>query len=346
VRSLLLTFALYRVELAFALVLAGLLALSTLVVTSHIHAATVPPACADAFYAANGVDTLEPACRSAVYGFWSAREESEFLAGTAALAFPWLIGLVLGVPIVGRELETGTASLAWSLTGGRASWLAARLLPLLVIAVLVALVVGMLLARMTTAAAALDAIPGPERFRELDDLGADGILVMTRTVAAFGVGLLCGAFIGRSSIAAIVGVVLAFVLFIALGAGLQWAVSEQLAIWRPAPADDEGPPTSIRLVDHGWADEAGMVSDRSELVEYWRREVCPGCGHPDDPGRAGEIASDRFRDWLRAHYTQWVRVVPREAYGDFERTEAAAGLLVGLGAILLAFPLVSWRRPR
>ena len=42
-------------------------------------------------------------------------------------------GLFLGVPVVARELERGTARLAWSLAPSRMRWYLARLLPLLVL---------------------------------------------------------------------------------------------------------------------------------------------------------------------------------------------------------------------
>src|SRR5574340_701891 len=44
--------------------------------------------------------------------------------------FPLIAGLLLGVPLVGREIEWGTAPLAWTLGRSRRRWLLARAVPL------------------------------------------------------------------------------------------------------------------------------------------------------------------------------------------------------------------------
>ena len=51
-------------------------------------------------------------------------------------------GLFLGVPIVARELERGTARLAWSLAPSRMRWFLARMLPILVVLALVTFLGG------------------------------------------------------------------------------------------------------------------------------------------------------------------------------------------------------------
>ena len=43
------------------------------------------------------------------------------------LAIPGLLGVVVGAPLLGRELERGTWRLAWSQTVPRTRWLATKL---------------------------------------------------------------------------------------------------------------------------------------------------------------------------------------------------------------------------
>ena len=56
--------------------------------------------------------------------------------------FPVIAGLVAGGPIVAKELETGTARLAWSLSPSRLRWLAQRAIPVLGLLLAAALAIG------------------------------------------------------------------------------------------------------------------------------------------------------------------------------------------------------------
>src|SRR5262249_19867082 len=56
--------------------------------------------------------------------------------------FPIVAGLLIGGPIVARELETGTARLAWSLGPSRLRWFALRALPLIGLSILAGLAIG------------------------------------------------------------------------------------------------------------------------------------------------------------------------------------------------------------
>ena len=50
-------------------------------------------------------------------------------------AFPVLAGLLLGAPLIAREIDRGTARLAWSLGPSRRRWYLQRILPILVVVV-------------------------------------------------------------------------------------------------------------------------------------------------------------------------------------------------------------------
>ena len=56
--------------------------------------------------------------------------------------FPVVGGLLVGGPIVARELETGTARLAWSLGPSRLRWFAQRVVPILLMFLVAGLAIG------------------------------------------------------------------------------------------------------------------------------------------------------------------------------------------------------------
>ncbi|MBA3779196.1 MAG: hypothetical protein H0X16_07860 [Chloroflexi bacterium] len=110
----------------------------------------------------------------------------------AMAVLPWLVGTLIGVVIVGREIEHGTATLAWSLAPDRRRWLITR------VAVAAALVV-LLLAIPSILATEMQRIAQPWVPPEstFENYGLRGPLIVVRGVAAFGIALLVGALVGR-----------------------------------------------------------------------------------------------------------------------------------------------------
>ena len=102
------------------------------------------------------------------------------------IAIPGLLGLVVGAPLLGQELERGTWALAWSQTVPRTRWLAARL----------GLVTGGLVlfgvavtALMTWYHAPLDQVTSraaPVPFN------GEGLMFTASLLCAFGIGVLAG----------------------------------------------------------------------------------------------------------------------------------------------------------
>jgi hypothetical protein len=56
---------------------------------------------------------------------------------------PFFVGIVMGAPLVARELEQGTAPLSWALAGARWKWLAGRILAALLLIVPLLLIAGL-----------------------------------------------------------------------------------------------------------------------------------------------------------------------------------------------------------
>ncbi|MCC7196440.1 MAG: hypothetical protein IT356_12875, partial [Gemmatimonadaceae bacterium] len=129
-------------------------------------------------------------------------DDSAWLLGIGATLFPAAMGLVLGVPIVAREVEARTASLAWSFARTRMVWFRQRVLPMLALRL-----VGLgMLAILSVILRDLGDPAGHEA--RMDQIGSQGVSLLARGVLGFGVALLVGAVLGRTLGAVLVSVVL------------------------------------------------------------------------------------------------------------------------------------------
>lgn len=113
-------------------------------------------------------------------------------------------GLFLGVPIVARELERGTARLAWSLAPSRMRWYLARMLPVLIMLALITFLAG-IAAERYVAATTIESDLG----NSFTNFGFRGLLIASRAVFIFAVGVAIGSIIARALPAVILATVIA-----------------------------------------------------------------------------------------------------------------------------------------
>jgi hypothetical protein len=105
---------------------------------------------------------------------------------------PFGMGILLGAPLVAREIDGGTAQLAWTLSRSRFAWLARRVAFVLLVTVVL---LGVLALTSEFLAAALQ--PGADLGHDFAWIGRRGWLIIARGVGALLIGLLVGAVIGR-----------------------------------------------------------------------------------------------------------------------------------------------------
>lgn len=143
-------------------------------------------------------------------GRWATR-----IAGMSlqlAGAFPLLAGLLLGVPLVARELDKGTARLAWSLGPSRGRWYIQRVVPILVLVVLTALTIGLVAEQLTALFN-----PGVDLSNSFVSFRGRGLLLATSALLVGSVSVAVGAVVGRQIPTLVLALLLGGLTLLAIG---------------------------------------------------------------------------------------------------------------------------------
>jgi ABC-type transport system involved in multi-copper enzyme maturation permease subunit len=274
-----------------------------------------------------------PACQAAL----NAYSQAEGLAlNLLLLSFgaPFGIGVLLGAPLIAREIDGGTAQLAWSIGRSRTWWLLRRIAFVTLFAVLA---LGILAITSEILAAAL----APERNLASDFawFGRRGWLIVARGVGALMLGMLVGALIGR-------------VLPAILAAGLVLA----LAFTGLSVAQDRWLESLAQTSRMNYND-ANSTRDPGALVLNTGVELASGeiLTWPELEGRGLEITYIDEQGWLYASEQDMQEgnvlgydvefAIPGPRYGDVLAVVGAASIGVGLVALGLTAVVVHQRRP-
>ncbi len=353
-RATWLTWRIHRFEIVFALAVGALLAVSAWVIAEQIRAlgladAVCWPRTEDGDYAT-------AACGQMMEAFWPLEDQSG-LVRVGLNVLPVLIGIILGVPVVGRELELRTAGFSWALTASRSRWLVARLVPMALVGV-VALGVLALAGRYL-----FDAIWLGRYGPELTEVATEGAALVLRGLAAFGVGLLLGALVGRTMPALLIGVAVmaAWGLLVVPQAQAQLTPTRTVWVdeggWRDgvgwlAYTDQGG---TFDVSRPGLPGEPGMRIEEQALYESIDAQVRATCGEAPEYGDEDGPGSPEYQAWARcaepiqaageASLSRWNKVVPRSAWPDFSFLDMGMSLVVGLVTLALTFVVVARRRP-
>lgn len=197
----------YRLEL-FVFGLGAAIA-SLLLLTGALYLDGFPVATCDGSPAATCANT-----NSAIDLVGPMYRNLAFIVTPAAI----LAGLLVGVTIVGREVETRTAVMAWTLSPSRIRWLVPRVAVAAAAIVVLAGVAGL---SLDTLFARLD--PGAPLGANLRDYELRGWLVPARALESFAIGTLAGAVVGRGLQAFIIAILAAV-----LALGGQYLVATNL----------------------------------------------------------------------------------------------------------------------
>jgi hypothetical protein len=230
--------------------------------------------------------------------------------------FPVIAGLLVGGPVVAKELETGTARLAWSLAPSRLQWFAQRVLPLLVLALLAGLAIGFTadaLMHLMQPSMNLDASFVGFRYR--------GLLVGVETLMVASIALAFGAILGRT----VPTIVLSLVLVFAIGMAVD-KVERDLLTNEAVLGDDFNFNDANLYIDSRLRMPDGTIVTWEQLNTLYPQYAN---GWDETSG-----------------ITNVTLYIPGERYHDVERREAAALGGIALLFVGLAAVAVVRRRPR
>ncbi len=248
----------------------------------------------------------------------------------ASFAAPFGIGLILGVPIVAREIDHDTASLAWTLSKSRVRWLLPRVAFAVVLAIGVLGVVAVASDAMTQAVQ-----PTSNIAADFTWYGRRGGLLVMRGLLALAIGLAIGAVLGRQLPALLVAIFASVVIFTGVTIGMdRWFETDAMV----APFGDELPAGSLMLGQQLQLPD-GQITTWAELDPTGQRNIAienDGMVYAsiDENG----VASDPIGRMVTF-------VVPGSLYPTFVLRESG---VVGAAALLivgLAFLVVRRRRP-
>jgi hypothetical protein len=319
-RSARITLKQHRFEIGAAVIAAVLTGALALWVNARLAAFDVPGNCFPVRL--SGANDLTPECSDALKGWQQIIGTLEAFLLLAALAIlPFAAGLIAGVPVVGRELELRTAQTAWALAASRRRWFARQLWPILV-------VFGLVMAFTAAAASAFEATRAAWFLGVLDYLGFHGPLLVARTLAAFGLGLIAGAVLGRTLPALIVGALLSIgLLFLVSTARQGWIEAQPRVELDYAAAST---PTFRGM----WSDQAWRAPDGRLVSHNDAMSLAP---------RDGEI--DPF-DWLSDQgYRPIAFGLTAETLRGWEPLEIAGTVFLGLVLVLWTVAIVDEKRP-
>ena len=184
-----LAFRLNRFELLALGLVIGCVAVAALVVAGNLDATGYGVACLTL-----GPDEPMPrSCEAAGRAFYDIQNSQASIVQSLLIVLPFLLAVLVGVPLVARELERGTSRLAWSLAPSRTHWFLTRLVPALLAVFVLSLVAGLALDRLTGATE-----PTADPFRSFAGFGGRGVVLAARAIFILAVGVAIGSVVGRA----------------------------------------------------------------------------------------------------------------------------------------------------
>jgi hypothetical protein len=237
------------------------------------------------------------------------------LMGTTTLA-PFVVGILLGAPLLSREIERRTAPMAWSLSLSRPRWLAGRTLPLLVAIGIALLVLGQASEALIRATP-----PGELGFQHF---AMHGPLIAMRGIAVFGIGVVVGLLMGRVLPAILVTGLVVIALFVGLELERDQLMRAEAA-WVDAGSFDF---SGVMVYDQAFIDNAtGAIVTFDEASRRF----------PDVFGPTGSYRPPGM--------TQVYLTTPPSRYPVFVARGIGALALAGVLMGALALWVIRWRRP-
>jgi hypothetical protein len=240
------------------------------------------------------------------------------LSAAIVPVFPVVAGLLAGGPIVARELENGTARLAWSLGPSRLRLFVQRALPILVMVTIAALAIGWIAGQLIHLL-----VPTLDLDHSFVAFRARGLLVGVEAILVASIALAFGSILGRA-----VPTLVLSLIFVGATAIAVDKVERELLVSEAAVIDGNA---------YQYGKENLYIDSRVRLPD----------GHVMTWQEAYDTRPELAMGWDETSgITMLVLYIPGERYHDVELREAAALLLLAGAFIAVAAVVVVRRRPR
>jgi hypothetical protein len=305
-RSTRLVFRMHQFEIVAIGLIAAALVAAALLVANELNAVGY-----GACYAAA---KSPPSCEALGRRFFEIQQAHANPVFAFMNLLPYAVGLFLGAPLIARELERGTARLAWSIAPSRIRWYVWRVLPVVAFAIAVAFVAGFAVDRLVAART-----PGIDLENSFDTFGQRGSLVAVTAfvIVAGAIGL--GSVIGKVLPTVILALVMGYFGVI----GVQHLHADFTAREAMIVSESEFRPGD-RYVDQFFRLPDGRAVGYEELAQIDPASVTSETGPT---------------------YPIVYEVIPAERYREVEAREALILGSIGIAMLASAGLTVTRRRP-
>jgi hypothetical protein len=304
-----LTYRMHRFEVTAFVLAAGLLVAAALATSWRLDGVGHTAGCSPSLQTGE----VPPACEAKFREFQEIAAREGAIVGGLATIFPVIAGLLVGGPLIAREIERGTARLAWSLSPSRLRWFSHRVLPVLGLLVVVLFLVGFAADRL---AASLSV--GTDMSVSFVGFRSRGVLLATQGVLVAATAIGVGAVLGRAVPTLFITFVLGTLLVTAIGSQHAALLVNETVRQADQTVFD---PDDLQL-DYRFALPDGRLLTWNEIV-----------------------AEDPSREEFGVEYPSVALVIPGERYREVETREAAAHVAVALLFVVGAAGMVSRRKP-
>jgi len=308
-----LTFRMHRFEVGAIVILAALLILGSIIVSWALANVGLSPECQR--LAETG--ELPDSC---VVAFETFNKIASLASPISLLTtlFPIIAGLLIGGPIMAREIERGTTSLAWSLSPSRLRWFLHRVVPMALLLVAVSFAVGAAADHLTHALspqADLSASFVGFRFR--------GVLLATQAFLLASTAVAVGALFGRAVPTFLLSLILGMLTIVAVGLIHRQLLLAEVAIQR-------------QVGDNFFISNADLYIDSRFELPDGRLMTAEDVFIFDPQAFEGEFGQK---------YPNVSLIIPGERYRVVEAREAAIEVVIGLVVLAGGALVVTRRRP-
>lgn len=307
-----LTFRMHRFEVGAVVVLGVLLVLGAIVASWALASVGLRPDCQPSFETGE----LPESCIATYEAFQRIAGLANPIS-TLMVLYPIIAGLLIGGPVLAREIERGTTSLAWSLSPSRLRWFLHRVVPMIVLVLAMSFIVGAAadhLTRALTPETDLAASFVGFRFR--------GILMATQAFVLASTAVAVGALFGRAVPTLLLSLILGMLTIVAIGLVHREVLLDEAVVQR----QDEN---TFYSNDDLYLDNRLELPD-GRLVTY--EEL-----YRIDPAV--------FESEFGPQYPNVSLLIPGDRYRTVETREAAAEVVIGLVFLVGGAFVVTRRRP-